>query len=121
MFNLNVNVGNMHFPGTGHAKFSFIYFEEFLLKMNTQAYIHLHRNSRPSGKQSCFVFGRSLGDGHLEWGGRGFPQSLQADVTIISKIRPRPLPFISFSIRYSFFILSFDTIQSELLTALLNK
>jgi hypothetical protein len=40
---------------------------------------------------------------------RGFPQPLQATAGIVALIRPRPLPFISFPIRYSL-ILSSDAI-----------
>jgi hypothetical protein len=53
------------------------------------------------------------GTGHRD---RSFPQPVQANAGMV-----RPLPSISFPIHYSLIIASFDIIQSELLSASLNK
>jgi hypothetical protein len=50
----------------------------------------------------------------------GFPQSIQANVRIISSIRQRSVPFTSVPIHYSLMNLQFEAIHSELLSAARN-
>jgi hypothetical protein len=50
-----------------------------------------------------------------------FSSVCSVNASIISYIRPRPLPSISFPVHYSLIIVSSDVIHPELLTATLNK
>lgn len=50
-----------------------------------------------------------------------FPHSLQANAMTLPQSRPQQLPSTSLLINYSFIILSFNTTQSEVQNAPLNK
>jgi hypothetical protein len=52
---------------------------------------------------------------------RSFPQSVKGNTGIMPQIRPWPLPSTFFPIHYSLIIPSYDAVQSEILTALVNK
>jgi hypothetical protein len=89
-------------------------YEYFQMRLYDFACLGIYDTSRPSGYNSCFVFGRSrvksrLGD-RLYWQvlSGGFPQSHQANAGIVPKISPRLLPSTCFPIYYSLAILSFD-------------
>jgi hypothetical protein len=56
-----------------------------------------------------------------DWGVHGSPQSLQANARSVPHISSRLPPSTFFPVHHSLIILSIDTIQSESMTASLNK
>jgi hypothetical protein len=70
---------------------------------------------------TLFTLPSDLGCDYYDFIISWFSQSLHQNVWILPQIRPQPLPSTSFPIHNSLIILPFDAIESEILTASLNK